>query len=65
MAVTLEQAHILLKLDMDTGCFQQALDAMRRYVLAHIRSWSTVGVACTCRLSCAYSHRLEMFTGII
>lgn len=32
MSVTLEQAHILVReMNMDTSCFQHALDAMRRY----------------------------------
>ena len=32
MSVTLEQVHILMtELQMDTGCFQHALDAMRRW----------------------------------
>ena len=31
MAVTLEQAQILMRdMDMDVNCFQHALDAMRR-----------------------------------
>lgn len=32
MSVTLEQVHILMnEMQMDTGCFQHALDAMRRW----------------------------------
>lgn len=34
MSVTLEEVHILMReMQMDTGCFQQALDALRRYEL--------------------------------
>ena len=33
MSTTLEEAHILLKLDMDPAFFQQALDLLRRYSL--------------------------------
>lgn len=36
MSVTLEQAHILTReMNMDSSCFQQAIDTMRRYASSH------------------------------